>query len=70
MRVNPEEGGAGEDLARTIGISGFPTYVIFNSKGEAIDQIVGFKEAPKFLQLLQEIVGANAKTSPSKSLKK
>ena len=59
MRVNPEEGGPGEDLARTLGINGYPTYVVFNSKGEAIDQIVGFKEAPQFLKLLQEVVAAN-----------
>ncbi len=41
-------------LARTYGISAYPTLVLTNSNGEEIDRIVGYLDAPEFVQKIND----------------
>ena len=46
------ETGFGIDMARKFGVSGFPTFLIFNSEGRLVYRVTGFQEAPDFLASL------------------
>lgn len=54
-RVNAEDGGGGEDLARKWTISGYPTVMVFTPKGEKLRSIEGFVEPAAFLSELKKI---------------
>jgi len=41
-------------LAKTYHISGYPTLVLTNSDGEEIDRIVGYLDAPEFVQKIND----------------
>ncbi|MFQ5454256.1 MAG: thioredoxin fold domain-containing protein, partial [Candidatus Zixiibacteriota bacterium] len=50
LKVNAEVDTA---LAKSYHISGYPTIVLTDSKGEEIDRIVGYRPADEFLQTLE-----------------
>ena len=52
-KLNAEEG-VGKTLSQENGVKGFPTVLVFDSKGKVIDRIVGYKAATEFKAALQK----------------
>lgn len=49
-KIDIEDGGIGEALAKQYGIAGFPTYLYFDKNGKKLHQSSGFKQAVDFIQ--------------------
>lgn len=60
MKVNAQDGAAGEELARQFDVSGFPTIMIYSYNGRKLASVEGFREAPEFLAEIKAALGANA----------
>ena len=57
LRLNPEKDQAGRDLQRRFRVSGFPTVLILDSRGNELNRIQGYVPPSRFnasLQLLLE----------------
>lgn len=61
-KVNAEKG-EGTSFAKEYGISGYPSFVVFDSKSEVIGQIEGFTQPDRMLSLLTEMLEANGGSS-------
>ena len=48
------EKGFGIELSMKYGVSAFPTYLIFNSKGELLTRLVGYQEIEPFIKNMEE----------------
>lgn len=48
------EKGFGIELSMKYGVSAFPTYLIFNSKGELLTRLVGYQEIEPFMKNMEE----------------
>ncbi len=55
IKIDAEKG-KGPELAKRYGVSGFPTLVLIDPKGEEVDRLVGYRPPQKFLAELQPIV--------------
>ena len=65
------EKGEGPDLAKKYNVSGYPTIVFVDSKGDEVDRIVGYLPAKDFLKLMKEYnEGVNTMGSLNNKLKK
>jgi thiol-disulfide isomerase/thioredoxin len=53
-KLNAQDGGDGEELAQKYGITGFPTYMVFDAHGKALGQIVGYQDADQFLKSVEK----------------
>ncbi len=49
-KIDVEDGGAGEALAKKYGITGFPTYLFLNKNGQKLHQSSGAKPAADFIR--------------------
>jgi len=58
VKVNAEDGGAGQQLARRNGVSSFPTIMVFAPNGTLKGVIEGYVSPAEFGPKLQEIVSA------------
>ena len=56
LKLNAEDRGPGQMLARKYGVGSYPTILFINSKGEEVDRIGGFLPAPRFALELQRII--------------
>ncbi len=54
VKINAEKG-AGVELRKRFNVSGFPTVLFVDAKGEEIDRITGFLKAEPFLARLEQI---------------
>lgn len=68
LKINAEKG-EGISLAKNYQVSGYPTILFFNEKGEEIHRLVGYQAAIKFKETLEvavrkQRVGQSAVASP------
>ena len=62
IKVNADDkGGVGSAFSHKLGITGFPTIVFFDATGKEIHRVVGFKNAPEFIQDMMTAVDKNSK---------
>ncbi|MEP7234003.1 MAG: thioredoxin fold domain-containing protein [Ignavibacteriota bacterium] len=61
LKLNAEAG-EGIALAKSSGISGYPTIIFYNSDGKEIHRVVGYKPAPGFIQEMMKAVDKNTKS--------
>ena len=58
IKVNAEDGGAGEQLAKQYGVNGFPTIMIFEPSGKLKGTLEGYLKPTEFMQKVnQKITG-------------
>ena len=55
MKVNAEKG-EGPEIAKKYEVTGFPTMVVIDPKGEELDRIVGFRPPKELLKSLKPIL--------------
>ena len=48
FRIDAEKG-EGVDIAKSFGVTGYPTFILANASGEIIDSWMGYKDTEKFL---------------------
>ena len=64
LKINAEQG-EGKDLAKSYQVSGYPTILFFNEKGEEIHRLVGYQSAVKFKETLEVAVHKHAVSVPA-----
>lgn len=60
VKVNAEDGGAGEQLAKQNSVNGYPTILFFDSDGAIKSKLVGYQDAPAFTAVLNSYLGGNS----------
>ena len=55
-RLNAEDDSSGTELAQRYAVSGYPTFMVFDAHGKALDQFSGFHEPKDLLKTLGEIL--------------
>ncbi len=55
VKLDAEDGGEGEALARRHGVSGFPTILFLRHDGREVDRIIGFLPAQQFVDEMRHI---------------
>jgi thioredoxin-related protein len=60
MKVNAQDGAAGEELAKQFDVRGFPTIMIFAYNGRKLASFDGFREPQDFLAAIKEGLGPRA----------
>ncbi len=59
IKINAEKD-EGKALAEKYGVSGFPTLLLVDPKGEEVDRIVGFRPPDKFIATLKPILAGDS----------
>ncbi len=60
LKIDAEKG-EGKTLAKTYGISGYPTIMFFNESGKEIDRVVGYEDPQRFARSLQVAAAGGSK---------
>lgn len=60
MKVDAQDGGAGEQLARQFDVQGFPTTMIFQYNGRKLTSFDGFREPADYLAAIKSGLGTQA----------
>lgn len=55
IRMFIDENPEGKEIAREFGIEALPTLIILDSKGREVDRIVGGRDAPDLIRILEFI---------------
>ena len=60
LKLNAEDGGQGQQFAREMGVRGYPTTVVLDSRGRKLNLARGFIESPqKFIKFVENARAAN-----------
>lgn len=68
IKINAEKG-EGKTLAEKYGVSGFPTLLLVDPKGEEVDRIVGYRPPDKFIATLKPILAGDSFAALTKKVK-
>jgi len=61
VKVNPEKSEAGAKLAEKFGVRGYPYIVFVDGQGQKVGEIVGYRPAKEFAEMLDQIVSKQKK---------
>lgn len=64
VKANAEDGGAGSEIARSVGVQSFPTCLFFDPHGRLIAATFGFRKPEVFAEMLQRAMAINAQFKP------
>jgi thioredoxin-related protein len=65
VKIDAEKG-EGKTLAKTYGISGYPTIMFFDKDGKEIDRVVGYEDASRFARSLENASVGGSKAAVGK----
>lgn len=64
VKANAEDGAAGTDIAKQVGVQSFPTSLFFNSNRTLIAATFGFRKPEVFAEMLKRAIAINAQFRP------
>jgi len=56
VKINPERSATGKKLAKEFGVRGYPNIIFLDATGKKLHQQPGYRPAPAFCEVLDEVV--------------